>query len=200
MAVDQDGGAEIAVQPREQAPQCPMIRLVEAVDAPQRFGHRDALIVDFLGVADDARHRAEPARDPHRTGIGERGQPAVEHARVEFIGLAVDVDIAAREMRPHQRIAARHHARDQIVDEGILRAAQRRQIEPRGQQEGARIDAPAVRRIENQRPAALRGLDGLERRIEFVLDVQHDAWRAFLGLRGPAPFPSVRQQPLSIGR
>ena len=95
----------------------------------------NALIVDFLGVADHARHRAEPARDPHRAGIGERRQPAVEHARVEFVGLAVDVDIAAREVRPHDRMAARHHAGDQFADERILGAAQRRQIEPRGQQE-----------------------------------------------------------------
>jgi hypothetical protein len=67
--------------------------------------------------------------------LANDGQPAVEHARVEFVRLAVDVDIAAREVRPHDRVAARHHAGDQVVDEGILGAAQRRQIEPRGQEE-----------------------------------------------------------------
>ena len=142
---------------------------------------RDALVVDFLGVADHARHRAEPAGDPHRAGVGERGKPPVEHARIELVGLAVDVDIAAREMRPHQRMAARHDAGDQIVDEGILGAAQRRQIEPRGQQEGARIDPPAMRRVEQDRAAAVGRFDRLERGIEFVLDFQHDARR----LSGP---------------
>jgi hypothetical protein len=34
-----------------------------------------------------------------------------------------------------------------------------------------------MRRIEQQRAAALRRLDGLERGIEFVLDFLHDAWR-----------------------
>ena len=135
MAIDQDGGAEIAVQPHEYAPQHAMIGLIEAVDPAQRLADRNALVVDFLGVADHARHSAEPAGDPHRAGIGERWQPAVEHPRIEFVGLAVDVDIAAREMRSHDRVAARDHAGDQFVDEAILGAAQRRQVEARGQQE-----------------------------------------------------------------
>ena len=118
-----------------------MIGLVEALDPAQRVVDRDALVVDFLRVADHPRDGAEPARDPHRAGIGERRQPAVEHARIELVGLAVDVDVAAREMRAHQRIAALHHAGDQFVDEGVLRAAQRREVEPRGGQEVARIDA-----------------------------------------------------------
>ena len=45
-------------------------------------------------------------------------KPPVEHARIELVGLAVDVDIAAREMRAHQRMAAFDHAGDQFVDEG----------------------------------------------------------------------------------
>ena len=141
VAVDQHGGAEIAVHAGQQAPQRAVIGLVEPLDAAQRIVDRDALVVDLLRVADHARDRAEPARDPHRAGIGERGQAAVEHARVELVGLAVHVDIAAREMRPHQRVAARHHAGDQVVDEAVLRAAQGREIEPGGLQEGAGIDA-----------------------------------------------------------
>ena len=71
MAVDQHGGAEIAMQPHKYSPQGAVIRLIQAVDPPQRFGDGNALIVDFLGVADDASHRAETAGDPHRAGIGE---------------------------------------------------------------------------------------------------------------------------------
>ena len=120
----------------------------------KRVVDRDALVVDFLGVADHPRHGAKPAGDPHRAGIGEGGQPALEHARIELVGLAVDVDIAAREMRPHQRIAALDHAGDQFVDEAVLGAAQRREIEPRHRQEVARIDRAAVRRIEQHRAVA----------------------------------------------
>jgi len=46
-------------------------RLRSAPDPAQRLGDGNALIVDFLGVADHARDRAEPAGDPHRAGIGE---------------------------------------------------------------------------------------------------------------------------------
>ena len=102
----------------------------------------DALVVDFLRVADHARDRAEPAGHPHRARIGERRQPAVEHARIELVGLAIHVDIAARKMRAHQRIAARHHAGDQFVDEGVLRAPQRREIEP-WPASGRRADRPS---------------------------------------------------------
>ena len=111
MAVNQHRRAEIAVDAGEQAAQRPVIGLVEALDPAKRVVDRNALAVDFLGVADHAGDRAEPARDPHRAGVGEGRQPAVEHARVELIGLAVDVDIAAREMRPHHRVAAAQHAR-----------------------------------------------------------------------------------------
>ena len=176
------------MQPHEQAPQGAVIGLVEAVDAAQRFADRNALIVDFLGVADHARHGAEPAGDPHRAGIGERGQAAVEHARVELVGLAVDVDIAAREMRLHHRMAARGDAGDQVVDKTVLGAAQRRQIEPRRQQEGARIDPPAMRRVEQDRATALLRLDRLEWGIKFVLDFQHEAW-GLLGAKGPGTDP-----------
>jgi len=73
MTIDQHGGAEIAMKPHEQATQRTVVRLVKAVDPAQRLGHRDTLVVDFLGVADDTRHRAEAAGNPHRAGIGEGG-------------------------------------------------------------------------------------------------------------------------------
>ena len=121
--------AEIAMHARQQAAQRAVIGLVQPLDAPQRVVDRDALVVDLLRVADHARDRAEPARDPHRARIGERGQAAVEHARIELVGLAIHVDIAAREMHPHERVPARHDAGDQVVDEGVLRAAQGREVE-----------------------------------------------------------------------
>ena len=80
-------------------------------------------------------------------------------------------------MRPHQRMAARDHAGDQFVDEEILRAAQRRKVEPRGQEEVARIDPAAMRGVEQDRAAAFGRFDRLERGVEFVLDFQHDARR-----------------------
>ena len=140
MAIDQHRRAELAMNTGEQAAQRPVIGLVEALDAANGVVHGNALAVDFLRVADHAGDRAKSARDPHRAGIGKGRQPAVEHARVELVGLAVDVDVAAREVRAHQRIAAAHHARAiEFVDEAVLRAAQRRNVEPRGRR-GTRAD------------------------------------------------------------
>src|SRR5205814_6962467 len=97
----------------------------------------------------------------------------------KLIGLAVDVDIATREVGPHQRMAAPDHAENELVDKGILRAAQRRHIEPRGGQKLARIDAAAMGRIEHDRPAPVGGLQDLERRGEFVFAFLHEAWPSF---------------------
>ena len=198
MAVDQHGGAEILVHPRKQPPQRAVVGLVQALDALERVVDRDAPVVDFLGVADDARDRAQAASDPHGAGIGERGQPALEHARIELVGLAVYVDEAAREMGAHQRVALTHHAGHQLVDEAVLGAAQGSDLEPGHRQEGARIDRSAVGRVEQHRAGAGRRLQDIERRVQLVAAVVHgplcgtrSAWRPperplSSGLGGPA--------------
>ncbi len=175
MAIDQHGGPEVAMHARDQPPQRAMIRLVERFYPPQGFINREPLAVDFLRVTHNARDGAEPARYPHRARIGKGGQAAIEHARVELVGLAVDVDIAAREMRTHQRVSAFHHAQKQLVDERILGAPQRREIEPRGDQKVGGIDPPTMRRIENDRAAPFFRLENFEGRIELIF------WRVHSG-------------------
>ena len=183
MAVDQRRGPEFVVDVGEQFSQRPVIRLVQAFDPPQRVIDGKPLVVDFLGIADHPRHGAEPARDPHRTGIGEGGQPPLEHARIELVRLAVDVDIAAREMHAHQRLAAADHPADELVDEGILRTAQRGEIEPRGRQERARVNPAAVRGIEHEGRGGRLRFEDFERRVELGHDwIAHrpkrPLWRA----------------------
>ena len=129
---------------------------------------RDALVVDFLRIADHARHGSESAGDAHRAGIGEGRQASLEHARIEFVGFAIDVHVATREVGAHQRIAARDHPGREFVDEGVLGTAQGGEVEAGGGEEGARIDAPAVRGIEQDRPAPVERLLDFERRIEFL--------------------------------
>jgi len=116
-------GKADAIDFRERAP--------AAADTAQYLVDGKPLAIDFLPVADHARDGAETAGDPHRARVGERGQAAVEHARIELVGLAVDVDIAAREMRPHQRIAALNDAESKLVHKTVLGAAKGRQVEPR---------------------------------------------------------------------
>src|SRR5258708_29995227 len=76
MTVDQDRGSEIPVHAREQATQSAVIRLVQSLDAPDRLVDRNALVIDFLGVANDPRNRSQSSPDAHPTGIRARRQPA----------------------------------------------------------------------------------------------------------------------------
>src|SRR5262249_8652720 len=54
-----------------------------------------------------------------------------------------------------------------------LRAAQGREIELGGGQKRARIDAPAMRGVEDGRPAPFGGLEDLEGGIEFGFRAAH---------------------------
>jgi hypothetical protein len=107
----------------DQPPQGAVVRLVERLDPAQRLVDIEPLAVNLLPVADHARDGAETAGDPHRAGIGKARQPAGEHARIEFVGLAVHVDIGAGEIDPHGRKAAIAQIGDQFVHERILGAA-----------------------------------------------------------------------------
>src|SRR5689334_9847222 len=100
-----------------------MVGLVQTLDPPQCIVDRDALIVDFLRIANHPGNGSEAPGDPHRAGVGKRWKTALEHARVEFVRLAIYVDEATREVRAHHRVAASHYARDEFVDEAVLRAA-----------------------------------------------------------------------------
>jgi hypothetical protein len=106
--------------------------------------------------------------------LAKGGQAALEHAGIELVGFAIDVHVAARKVRPHQRVPALDHPHGEVVDERVLGAAQGRDLEPRRREEGARVDASAVRGIEYDRPAPLGRFDDLERGIEFVVRFGHD--------------------------
>jgi hypothetical protein len=104
---------------------------------------------------------------------GKRRKPPVEHARIELIGLAVHIDETARKMRAHDRIAAFHDPEDQFVDEGILRSAQRREIQPRRGEKVPRIDPSAMWRVEQHRAAQSLRLEDLESGIQLVVKFRH---------------------------
>src|SRR5262249_4603953 len=97
----------------------------------------------------------------------------VEHARIELVRLAIDVDVAAREMGAHQWKAAPHHPGKEFIDKGILRTSQLRDLEPRRGQEGRRIHVPAMGGVEDERALPLPGLQDFERRLEFVGGIGH---------------------------
>ena len=118
-----------------------------------------------------------PPCHAHRPRIGKGGQATFEHARVKLVGLAVDVYVASGKMGAHQGVAAPDHSDSKLIYEAILRPAKGRQVEPRRVKEGARVDAPAVRGIEQYWPAAFGRLKDFESRIEFVLRLGHGGWQ-----------------------
>ena len=50
------------------------------------------------------------------------GQPVAEQSRIELVGLAVDVEISAREMGVEQGGAERGDEAEQLLDIGVLGA------------------------------------------------------------------------------
>src|SRR5215213_5757512 len=139
-----------------------MVRLIEHLYAPERLSDWEPLVVDFLRLADDAGDSPEPAGHTHRADICERRQPAIEHARIELVRLAVYIHVTAWEVGSHQRVPAFHHPGQQIVDERILGAPQGRELKAGGLQEGGRINPSAVRRVEYDRGPAGARLEHLE--------------------------------------
>src|SRR5947209_6083804 len=140
MAVDQNGGAEIALNAREYTAQGPMIGLIQSLDAADGVVDGNPVRIDLLRLANDPRDRPKATGYAHGSRIGKGRQPAFEHARIELVRLAVHVDIAAGEVRPHERIAAPHHTDHKLIDEGILGPPQGCDIKPGSGEERARID------------------------------------------------------------
>jgi len=170
MAVDQHGNAEGALRIDDQPAQRSMIRFVIALDPRQRFLHRQPLVINLAGVANDARDGAEPAGNTQRARVGEGREPPIEHARIELVGLAIDVEEGARKMRMHDRHAELDGVGEQLVDEGVLRASQRGEIETALREEARRISAAAVRRVADDGPRERGRLHYFEGRIEVVRD------------------------------
>ena len=132
-------------------------RPVQPLDALEGGADRQPLAIDLLGIGDDAGDGAEPAHHARRLGVGELRQPAGEQLGIELVGLAIDVEIGAREACRDQRRAERHDRLEQLVDVAILGLAQGVRIEPGGLQEGLGVDAARMRRAEHDRRQLLVG-------------------------------------------
>ena len=177
MAVEQHGEAERRLGRANERAERRVIGLVVALDARHGVGEAQLAAIDLGAVGDDAGDRAKPAAHPGRMGVDVGRQRVLEHRRVELVGLAVDVDVGARKQRPDQRRAEARPGGEQLVDEAVLRAAQRGALEPGDRGEFGRIVAPAMRRGEYQRRGLRRRPQDLEGRVVWrgcrVGDVAH---------------------------
>src|SRR6185503_294449 len=90
------------------------------------------------------------------------------HTRIELVGLAVHVDIGAREIDRHSRKTEFAHTADQLVHEGIFGPAQRGHIDTGRLDEFGRIDRAGMWGIENDRRAPRGRLRDLKRRRQLA--------------------------------
>ncbi len=144
-----------------------MVRPIKPLDPRQPLFDLERLLVDRLRVADHARDGAEAHGHAQRAAIGVIGHRTVEDFRIEFIGLAIDVEIGAREQGPQERRAEPHAGQEQFVDECVLGPAQGQRVESRSLEKTGGIARTRVRRAEDERRRQARRLDRLDGRIEF---------------------------------
>ena len=126
-------------------------RPIEPFDALECGTDGQPLAVDLLGVGNDAGNRAKAPDHPRRLGVGKRRQPALKQLGIKLIGLAINVEIGAREAGRDQGSAERHHGLEQLIHIAVFRLAQGHRVEPGGLQESLGIDPARVRRAEHHR-------------------------------------------------
>lgn len=158
MAVEQQIAAKIRLGFVDEAPQRVMIGLIERVDPLPCLGKAQLAGIYFLAAGDDPGNRAEPHAHPGGADIDKTRQRVREHRRIEFPGLAVDIEISAREPGGEERSPEIGRRSKDRVDETVFRAPQGQRIETRGGEEILAIIGPAMRRGDDERDGAPRRL------------------------------------------
>src|SRR5262245_29174869 len=125
MAIDEDGHSENAPCPFDKLRKARMIRLVELLDSFDRLFDRHAPGINLLRLRCDPGDGPEPACDTQRPRVGKRWQHAVEHARIEFVGLAIEIEIGAGKAGLNERRSELRYAAKQEIDESVFRRAKR---------------------------------------------------------------------------
>ena len=131
-----------------------MIGPVQPLNPLLRLREAELFRVNFLTAGDDPSDRAETHTDPRRSRINKFRQGVGEHARIELVGLAVDVDVGAREAGRQQRGAEARAGPEEFVDKAVFGPPQSHRVKPRGAQEISRILGTAMRRGEDKRQGA----------------------------------------------
>ncbi len=159
MAVDQKGGAELLRRPVHQGFQPSVIGLVIGFDPRQPFGKRNAVAIDRPALGNHAGDDPEAAGDAQRARIGVGGRRLVEQLRIEFVGLAIDVEESARKISAKQGRAMQRRGGEQIVDHHVFRTAQDIEVERGGGEKVRRVVPARMRRGKHQRRGQSLRLD-----------------------------------------
>src|SRR6266481_753779 len=98
-----------------------MIRPIVAFDPVPHLRKAELLCVNFLAAGDEPGNRTEAHEDSRRTGINESRQCVAEHARIEFVSFAIDIDIGPRKAGREKWCPETRCCGKQFVDEAVLR-------------------------------------------------------------------------------
>ena len=171
MAVDQQAAPKAPGCFADQAGQRRVVGFPKVPHAPGRLLEGKAAAINGLPARDHPGNGAEPRADAGRGAVDEVRQRSVEHSGIQLPGLAVGVAVDARKGGGQQGHAEGRGAREKLLHEPVLRAAERHRVQPAVREKGGRVMAARMRRGKNQRR-------GLPRRL-----VQQERWRGF-GLGG----------------
>src|SRR5438094_2481359 len=97
-----------------------MIRPIVAFDPLLYLRKAELVGVNFLAAGDEPSNRAETHANSRRTGINKPRQRVAEHARIEFVSFAVDIDIGPRKASREQWCPEARCRGKQFVDEAVL--------------------------------------------------------------------------------
>ncbi len=107
-----------------------MVGLIKPLDAGERGFECERAAVNLFLVVDDARDGAEPANGAQRLAVDEIRQAAVEKKGVEFVRLAIDVEVGSGKMGVHQHGAMLRRRGQEFLDIGVLGFAERLRRKP----------------------------------------------------------------------
>src|SRR5439155_5583456 len=93
MAIDQQTAAKQTFGLLDEPAQNPMIWPIKLFDALLRLGKAELLRVYFLAAGDQSGDRAEAHSNAWRSGVDELWKCVTEHARIEFVGFAIDIGV-----------------------------------------------------------------------------------------------------------
>jgi hypothetical protein len=148
MAVHVPGNAMRFVRGLDQPRELRDIGPVESLDARQDLFDAERPVVDVDVALDQAPH--QPQAHLGLLARHHRMRPGLaQHLRIDLVLVPVGVDVGPREQSCEQGGAMVGRTRDQLVDKGVLGAAQ--QVDRHGMAEILGIVASAVGRIEYQR-------------------------------------------------
>src|SRR5690606_10602295 len=103
MTINQNADAELFMGMRNQPPERRMVGLIDCINSGQSFLDAKAVPINLHIYCDYPWNGTKTTCNSHRANIGKRRQRSIEHLRIEFIRLAVDVEIGSREVCDQHR-------------------------------------------------------------------------------------------------